>query len=86
MIVFDLPKYFDSDKIWILKNLGPKKNWIQGYKTFESTKFWGLGKNLGPEKFWVEKICVQKNLGSRINFGPKNCWSPKILVQKNRGS
>ena len=58
MIDFDLPNYFDSDKIWILKNLDPEKNWIQGYKTFGSTKFWGLGKKLGPEK-----ICVSKNLG-----------------------
>ena len=65
MIDFDLPKYFDSDKIWILNNLGPEKNWIQGSKTFGSTKFLGLGKNLGPEKFWVEKNCVRKKFVSR---------------------
>ena len=57
-----------KQKVWVQKNLDPKKNWVQ--KNFLFQKNIWSNKILGPEgpKF----VWVQQNFMSKNNFGSKN--------------
>ena len=69
-----------SEKKWVAKSVGPKKN-----KFFVQMNL-GPKKNWAPKKFWLPKNWVPKKKGQQRfgvqKFGPENIFCHKIGFKK----